>query len=101
MRGITSPEYFATLGIPLLAGRNFTEDEMAQQRPVIIANQTLAKRLWPDQDPLGKTIRTVARPGADPWQLTVIGVAGNTHQVSLESGTRPEVIRPRLDYTSW
>ena len=99
MRGISSPAYFATLGIPLVSGRNFTEDEIVQQRPVIIVNQALARRLWPDQDAIGKTIRTVARPGADQLQLNVIGVAGDTHQVSLESGARPEVIRPMVDYT--
>jgi len=99
MRGISSPSYLATLGIPIVAGRNFTVDEINQNRPVIVVNQTLAKKLWPNEDAIGRHIRTVARPGTEPMDLTVIGVAGDTHQVSLESGTRPEVLRPMVDYT--
>jgi putative ABC transport system permease protein len=99
MRGISSPAYFTALGIPLLAGRNFTADEINQHQPVIIVNQTLAKRLWPNGDVIGRHIRSVARPGIQTVDLTVIGVAGDTHQVSLESGTRPEVLRPMVDYT--
>ena len=68
--------------------------------PVIVVNQTLAKKLWPNEDAVGKTIRTVARRGrGSRWTSRVIGVAGDTHQVSLESGTRPEVLRPMVDYT--
>ena len=87
MRGISSPAYLPTLGIPIYAGRNFTADEINNNLPVIIVNQTLAKKLWPNEDAIGKHIRSVARPGMEPMDLTVIGVAGNTHQVSLESGT--------------
>jgi len=100
MRGISSPAYLPTLGIPIYAGRNFTADEINNNLPVIVVNQTLAKKLWPNEDAIGKHIRTVARPGVEPMDLTVIGIAGNTHQVSLESGTRPEVLRPMVDYTN-
>ncbi len=99
MRGINSPSYFETLGIPIVAGRNFTVDEINQTQPVIVINQTLARRLWPGQDPIGRHLRTVAKPGADPVELTVIGVDGDTHQDTLETGTRPEVLRPMVDYT--
>jgi putative ABC transport system permease protein len=87
------------LGIPIVAGRNFTVDEINQTQPVIVINQTLAKHLWPNQDPIGRHLRTVAKPGADPLELTVIGIAGDTHQDTLETGTRPEVLRPMVDYT--
>ncbi len=99
MRGISAPSYLATLGIPIVAGRNFTADEINQELAVIVVNQTLAKKLWPNQDAIGRHIRTVARPGVDPVNLSIIGVAGDTRQVSLESGTRPEVLRPMVDYT--
>ncbi len=99
MRGITSPSYLETLGIPIVAGRNFTADEINQKLPVIVVNQSLAKKLWPSQEAIGRRIRTVARPGVEPMDLSVIGVAGDTRQVSLESGTRPEVLRPMVDYT--
>jgi putative ABC transport system permease protein len=99
MRGISSPAYLPTLGIPIYAGRNFTADEINNNLPVIVVNQTLAKKLWPNEDAIGRHIHAVARPGVEAKDLTVIGIAGNTHQVSLESGTRPEVLRPMVDYT--
>lgn len=99
MRGISSPTYFDTLGIPIVAGRNFTVDEVNQNQPVIVINQTLARHLWPNQDAVGRHLRTVAKPGAQPVELTVIGIAGDTHQDSLESGSRPEILRPMVDYT--
>jgi len=100
MRGISSPSYFETLGISLVSGRNFTADEINQNLPVIVINQTLAKKLWPDQDAIGKHIWSVpARAEKDPVQLTVIGLARDTRQMSLESATRPEITRPMQDYT--
>ena len=100
MRGISSPSYFETLGISLVSGRNFTADEINQNLPVIVINQKLAKKLWPDQDAIGKHIWSVpARAEKDPVQLTVIGVARDTRQMSLESATRPEITRPMQDYT--
>jgi putative ABC transport system permease protein len=99
MRGISAPSYFETLGIPIVAGRNFTVDEINQAQPVIVMNQTLAKHLWPGDEAVGRHLRTVAKPGAQPVELTVIGIAGDTHQDSLESGTRPEILRPMVDYT--
>ncbi len=99
MRGISSPTYVETLGIPIVAGRNFTVDEINQTQPVIVINQTLAKHLWPNEDPIGRHLRTVAKAGVEPIELTVIGIAGDTHQDSLETGTRPEVLRPMVDYT--
>ena len=59
MRGITSPDYFATLGIPLVSGRTFTNDELQQSQPVIVVNQALAAKLWPGQDAIGKHISSV------------------------------------------
>jgi|HubBroStandDraft_6_1064221.scaffolds.fasta_scaffold05170_3 predicted permease len=101
MRGISSPSYFETLGISLVSGRNFTADEINQNLPVIVVNQQLAKKLWPNQDAIGKHIWSVpARAEKDPIQLTVIGVVRDTRQVSLESAARPEITRAMPDYTN-
>jgi len=51
---IVSPHYFATLRIPLIAGRDFTDQDDAKALPVAIINETMAKRFWPGQDPLGR-----------------------------------------------
>ena len=100
MRGISSPSYFETLGISLVSGRNFTVDEINQNLPVIVVNQKLARKLWPNQDAVGKHIWSVpARGETNPTQLTVIGVVGDTRQSSLEDATRPEITRPMQDYT--
>lgn len=62
--------YFRTLGIPLVRGRLFTEEEYRNDRQVVIVNQKLAEQYWPGEDPIGK--RIVGRP----W-LTIVGVVGD------------------------
>lgn len=51
-----SPEYFATLGIPLLRGRGFTDRDNASAPPVVIVNEALARSVWPDADPIGQRL---------------------------------------------
>ena len=66
---IVSPHYFAAMGIPLLAGRDFTDQDDERAPGVAVINETMAKRFWPDQDPLGRKFK-------DGWRyMTVIGVA--------------------------
>jgi len=102
MRGITSPDYFSTLGIPLVSGRTFTRDEVQQNQPVIVVNQALAAKLWPGQDAIGQHILSVGplKPGVSPLRYTVIGVQGNARQLSLEDQPRPEITRPMSDFTN-
>jgi putative ABC transport system permease protein len=100
MRGIFTPTYFETVGIRVIAGRNFTAEELAEKRPVLVINQKLAKHLWPNDEAVGKHLRSVpSRPDTPPVVSTVIGVVADTHQVSLESGARSEITRPMVDYT--
>jgi predicted permease len=101
MRGIFNPAYFEALGIRLLNGRNFTDDELRNKGPVLLVNQTLAKKLWPNEDPIGKHLRSVPSKSApQPIVSTVIGVVADTHQMSMEEGTRPEMTKPMVDYTN-
>jgi putative ABC transport system permease protein len=100
MRGIFSPGYFDTVGIRLVAGRNFTAEELQTKAPVLVMNQTLAKRLWPNEDAVGQHLRSVpSRPDTPPVVSTVIGVVADTHQEGLESRTRPEITKPMVDFT--
>lgn len=70
-----SPGYFATLGIPFVRGRAFTDSDDAGKLPVVIVDETLARLLWPNQDPLGKRLRQIPlMPGQETPLLTVVGV---------------------------
>src|SRR5947207_6265942 len=100
MRGIFSPGYFDAVGIRLIAGRNFTAEELQTKAPVLVMNQTLAKRLWPNEEAVGQHLRSVpSRPDTPPVISTVIGVVADTHQEGLDSRTRPELTKPMVDFT--
>jgi predicted permease len=100
MRGIFNPTYFDTVGIRLVAGRNFTPEELTNKQPVMVINQALAKHLWPNEDAVGQHLRSVpSKADTAPIVSTVIGIVADTHQVSLESVARPEITKPMIDYT--
>ena len=100
LRGIFNPGYFATVGIQFVAGRNFTENELENKQHVVVINQSLAKSLWSNQDPIGRHILGLAsKTNPTPPVYTVIGVVADTRQQSLEAETRPEITRTMVDYT--
>ncbi|MGH9793484.1 MAG: ABC transporter permease [Candidatus Acidiferrales bacterium] len=74
-------QYFATMGIPLLRGRNFTEQDRLGSPVVAVINRYMADRFWPDQDPIGHKIRIDDQP---PLVVEIIGVVGDTKQYSLD-----------------
>jgi predicted permease len=74
---IVTPGYFAALGIPILRGRGFTEQDMSASAPVLVVNQTLARELWPGQEAVGKALRV----GRTRFQ--VIGVAADVRHEGL------------------
>jgi predicted permease len=74
---VVTPGYFATMGIPLLQGRDFTDADRAGALEVAILNETLARHLWPGQNPLGRSIKN------DDRTLTVVGVARDAKYRSL------------------
>ena len=77
-----SQTYFADLGIPLRSGRVFTESDLPN--PVVIINETFARRFWPGRDPVGQKL--VTGPwGPNPFYSTVIGVVGDIKQFGLDS----------------
>jgi putative ABC transport system permease protein len=70
---IISPNYFRLMGIPLIRGREFADQDAAGGPDVVVISQTLARHYWPNQDPIGHRIR----PGhIDPW-ATIVGVVGD------------------------
>jgi putative ABC transport system permease protein len=88
---VATPDYFRTIGIPLLAGRAFSDDDRAGTPPVALIGQTLARELFPGEDPIGRQVRTDFE--GDNW-ATIVGVVGDTKDVDL-GGTRfPQIYRP-------
>jgi predicted permease len=85
---IISDGYFRAMGIPLKKGRDFTERDTKGALNVIIINETLAKNLWPGQDPIGKIVR------ADDPERTVVGVVGDVHHMALEEASGNEFYIP-------
>lgn len=71
-------EYFPALRIPIVAGRNFGEEDTLQSRPVAIVNQTFVTRLVPDGQPLGRRIFMQAAPGQPEPVYQIVGVAGDS-----------------------
>ena len=75
------PSYFRTLGVPIVNGRAFTDADRRGGAPVAIVSESVARRYWPGQDPLGKRVRFV--DASDwPW-VTVVGVAADTRYREL------------------
>jgi putative ABC transport system permease protein len=77
-------DYLQAMGIPLLLGRNFTELDGPKSTHVLIVSESLAKKYWPGQDPLGKRLKWGPPESADPW-LTVVGIVGDVKQGPLET----------------
>lgn len=81
---VISPGYFRLMGIPLLAGRRFSDADQLESEPVIIVSKSFADTHWPGQSALGKRVR-VNREGW-PW-LTIVGVVGDTNEQSKYPNT--------------
>jgi predicted permease len=75
-RTCMTPGYLRTMGIPLLAGRDFTSLDSKDAPAVVVVNRAMADRFWPDLDPIGRRVM-VPFPGDSVWR-TVVGVAENT-----------------------
>jgi predicted permease len=84
---IISDGYFHAMGIPLRAGRDFTERDTKGSLNVIILNETCARTLWPGEDPIGKIV-------AEDVDRTVVGVVGDVRHMALEEGSGNEFYIP-------
>ena len=90
-----SPDYLRTMGIPILRGHAFTEQDRKDSPPVVLVNDTLARRMWPNEDPIGKRLKVGGVDG--PWR-TVVGVAGDVLHAGLDS---PHTLQVYLPETQW
>ncbi|MBC8121507.1 MAG: ABC transporter permease [Gemmatimonadaceae bacterium] len=85
-----SPEYFRVMGIPILSGRTFSEQDTQDSTGVVIINEVMARRHFPDQDPIGRRLQLET---TSAW-LTVIGVVGSVRQNELSTEPGPQTYRP-------
>jgi len=90
---IVAPEYFQTMGIPLVQGREFTEADNKKGQQVAIINETMARTFWPNENPIGKRISDQSPTG--PF-LVVVGVAKESKYLTLGEAPRPYYYIPIL-----
>jgi putative ABC transport system permease protein len=84
-----TPNFFRTLGIPIVAGRDFTERDAADTSGAAIINEAMARRYFPNEDPIGKRLTLGLHRPDDPW-LTIVGVVKDIPHRGLESRAEPD-----------
>ncbi|MGE4068943.1 MAG: ABC transporter permease [Vicinamibacterales bacterium] len=87
---IVSDGYAAAMGVPVKAGRDITDRDTAATDPVIVINETMARTVWPGQDPVGQVI--VRACGRENWR--VVGVVGDVRHLALEAASGNEMYLP-------
>jgi predicted permease len=89
-----TPRFFDTVGIRRIAGRDFTWSDDTAQAPVAIVNETLARRVFGDRDPLGQRLQIGA--GAAAAAVDVVGVVADAAIVRYKEPHAPQIFRPRM-----
>ena len=87
-----SPRYFSTLGIPIRAGRDFDERDSARVPHVVIVNETFARRHFPGEDPIGRTLIT----GMGQLPSQIVGVVADVRSTSLNTPPEADYFLPAL-----
>ncbi|HVA16749.1 MAG TPA: ABC transporter permease [Candidatus Dormibacteraeota bacterium] len=96
--GEATPDFFRSMGIPLLRGRVFTDADTPQNAPpVAIINEAMARRYWPNEDPIGKQFKFNDPNFKSPW-FTIVGVVGDIRQEGLEKSAETMAYLPSSGY---
>ena len=90
---VITPDYFQTMGIPLLEGRFFTDADDGARAAVAIISAVLAKNHFPDGSPIGRQVLIDDTDGA-PRPVQIVGVVGSVKQSNLETPARPDIYLP-------
>jgi len=91
---VITPHYLRAMGIRLVRGRDFTERDREGAPQVAIINETLARRYWPSEDPIGKRLNLGEANNPSWWEI--VGVAGDVKAFGLEQETHADLYRPFL-----
>jgi predicted permease len=97
---VVTPEFFATIGLPLKRGRLLTADDRAE-RPAVVVNEALARKYYPGEDPIGKEIYLGAPDNRLFERAPVVGVVGDTRDAGLGSDPLPTVYIPLAVMPRW
>lgn len=95
---VVTPGYFRTMGIALLAGRDFTDADKKDGPDVTIVDERLARQYWPNESPIGKRVRFGPPEDNEPWH-TVIGVVSAVRHQRVQEDTRQSVYLPHQKFT--
>jgi predicted permease len=93
------PDYFRTMGLPLVAGRAFTDRDAADAPAVAIVNETFARYFFGRDNPIGR--RFYFRPASDPLEVEIVGVVKDALYENMREGTTQENQTPRFVYTPY
>jgi len=86
---VVDTKYFRTMEVPLITGRNFAESDTYKTQPVAVIDQTLARRYWPDKDPLGQKVKFGF--GRGEQGVVIVGVVGDIRSDGFEAPSVPHI----------
>jgi len=95
---VITPNYFRTMGIPILIGRDFTDADSRDSMKVTIIDERLAREYWPNESPIGKRVRFGPPEDNEPWH-TIVGVVGAVKHESLNLTRKKTVYLPHAQIT--
>jgi putative ABC transport system permease protein len=100
-----TPDYMRTMGIRLVKGRLFTEQDMVEAPGVAIIDETLARRYFPNENPIGKRLKCEDGVADKDWLYEIVGVVGRTLQEGLAKDPEPSMYVPETQqdrtYADW
>ena len=89
-----SPGWFRAYGIPVVRGRDFSNDDLVERSTSVIVNESLARRFFPDRNPIGLAIREAAAPDAPAPTLTIVGVVKDSVYLTVRDTPSPVLYMP-------
>ncbi|HKX31684.1 MAG TPA: ABC transporter permease [Blastocatellia bacterium] len=94
---VTDANYFDAMQIPLRRGRLFTAGEATEARGLVLINEALARRYFPNEDPIGKHLSIQFRPPTRNPPVMIIGIVGDVKQITLDGAAEPTVYWPHSE----
>jgi putative ABC transport system permease protein len=91
-----TPNYFRTMEIPLIKGRDFTDRDDENTPDVVVINEKMAKQNWPNSEPIGQRIKI--RYGTGTFTREIVGIVGNIRHLGLDQDAQPEMYMPIYQY---